>query len=132
MPKSPSPLTSARNEITVCLPKTKEEDILMVSNSTDPKSARLAKTHPQNKSAGSMINVVLPNLGRGVTFLRDISQYVFLPDHRPPLRQDRSVRILMPSSPQPPAYIYPAPWRSFEYKPGFDEEMGLDHVTHQD
>ncbi|RDW61007.1 hypothetical protein BP6252_12390 [Coleophoma cylindrospora] len=42
-------------------------------------------------------------------------QYTRLPDHRPPLRRDKPVRISLPDN--PPRYIYPAIERSFIFIP---------------
>lgn len=46
-------------------------------------------------------------------------QYTKLPDHRPPLRRDKPVRISIPehSAPLMPRYIYPANDRSFIFIP---------------
>lgn len=44
-----------------------------------------------------------------------VKQYTKLPDHRPPLRRDKPVRISLPNN--PPRYIYPAQDRSFIFIP---------------
>jgi hypothetical protein len=44
-----------------------------------------------------------------------VKQYTRLPDHRPPLRRDKPVRISLPS--HPPRYILPAVDRSFIFIP---------------
>ena len=44
-----------------------------------------------------------------------VKQYTRLPDHRPPLRRDKPVRISLPEF--PPRYIYPAAERSFIFIP---------------
>lgn len=44
-----------------------------------------------------------------------VKQYTRLPDHRPPLRRDKPVRISLPS--HPPRYIFPAVERSFIFIP---------------
>ncbi|SPN97479.1 uncharacterized protein DNG_00993 [Cephalotrichum gorgonifer] len=51
--------------------------------------------------------VVLPGL--------QVKQYTKLPDHRPPLRRDKPVRISLPDN--PPRYIFPAVDRSFIFIP---------------
>jgi hypothetical protein len=43
------------------------------------------------------------------------NQYTRLPDHRPPLRRDKPVRISLPDN--PPRYIFPAVERSFIFIP---------------
>ncbi|KAI9743904.1 MAG: hypothetical protein M1818_002638 [Claussenomyces sp. TS43310] len=44
-----------------------------------------------------------------------VNQYTRLPDHRPPLRRDKPVRISLPD--HPPRYIFPAQERSFIFIP---------------
>lgn len=44
-----------------------------------------------------------------------VNQYTRLPDHRPPLRRDKPVRISLPNN--PPRYIFPAVERSFIFIP---------------
>lgn len=44
-----------------------------------------------------------------------IREYTKLPNHRPPLRRDKPVRISLPE--QPPRYIFPATERSFIFIP---------------
>lgn len=44
-----------------------------------------------------------------------LKQYTRLPDHRPPLRRDKPVRISLPD--HPPRYIFPAQERSFIFIP---------------
>lgn len=44
-----------------------------------------------------------------------VKQYTLLPDHRPPLRRDKQVRISLPD--HPPRYIWPATERSFIFIP---------------
>jgi hypothetical protein len=44
-----------------------------------------------------------------------VNQYTRLPDHRPPLRRDKPVRISLPD--HPPKYIFPAVERSFIFIP---------------
>ena len=44
-----------------------------------------------------------------------VKQYTCLPDHRPPLRRDKPVRISLPD--HPPRYIFPAVERSFIFIP---------------
>lgn len=44
-----------------------------------------------------------------------VNQYTRLPDHRPPLRRDKPVRISLPDN--PPRYIFPAVERSFIFIP---------------
>lgn len=53
------------------------------------------------------LSVVLPGLA--------VKQYTKLPDHRPPLRRDKPVRISLPD--HPPRYVFPAVDRSFIFIP---------------
>ncbi|KAK3359080.1 CASC3/Barentsz eIF4AIII binding-domain-containing protein [Lasiosphaeria hispida] len=46
-----------------------------------------------------------------------LKQYTKLPDHRPPLRRDKPVRISLPYLERMPRYIYPANDRSFIFIP---------------
>lgn len=64
----------------------------------------------------AQVRVVLPGMktpaGRATCAIK---QYTKLPDHRPPLRRDKPVRISLPD--RPPRYIYPAADRSFIFIP---------------
>ncbi|KAF3760563.1 hypothetical protein M406DRAFT_295918 [Cryphonectria parasitica EP155] len=44
-----------------------------------------------------------------------MKRYIMLPDHRPPLRRDKAVRICLPRN--PPRYVFPAADRSFIFIP---------------
>ncbi|KAK5987536.1 hypothetical protein PT974_11668 [Cladobotryum mycophilum] len=64
----------------------------------------------------AQVRVVLPNSKAPATFAGiPVKQYTKLPDHRPPLRRDKPVRISLPE--HPPRYIYPATDRSFTFIP---------------
>jgi hypothetical protein len=56
-------------------------------------------------------NMEKPSVFPGVP----VMQYTRLPDHRPPLRRDKPVRISLPD--HPPRYIFPAVDRSFIFIP---------------
>lgn len=58
-----------------------------------------------------LVNMEKPSMYSGVA----LKQYTRLPDHRPPLRRDKPVRISLPDN--PPRYIYPAEDRSFIFIP---------------
>lgn len=82
-----------------------------------------SKTAPPNRSLSGekhianvhirvfLTNMEKPSLYPGVA----LKQYTRLPDHRPPLRRDKPVRISLPD--HPPRYIYPAEDRSFIFIP---------------
>ncbi|KAI1810458.1 hypothetical protein GGS20DRAFT_185948 [Poronia punctata] len=62
------------------------------------------------------IRVFFPGLKEHILFSGvPIRQYTKLPDHRPPLRRDKPVRISLPDSPH--RYVFPAIDRSFIFIP---------------
>lgn len=62
------------------------------------------------------IRVFLYNMKEPIKFPpTPVNQYTRLPDHRPPLRRDKPVRISLPD--HPPRYIFPAVERSFIFIP---------------
>lgn len=66
--------------------------------------------------ANVQVRVYIPQLRDPVVFPPiPFKQYTKLPDHRPPLRRDKPVRISIPDF--PPRYIFPATDRSFIFIP---------------
>ncbi|KAK2609273.1 hypothetical protein QQS21_002208 [Conoideocrella luteorostrata] len=64
----------------------------------------------------AQIRVLLPDMKAASIFPgMPVKQYTKLPDHRPPLRRDKPVRISLPN--YPPRYIFPASDRSFTFIP---------------
>lgn len=62
------------------------------------------------------VKVFIPQVGKGpLAFSMPVKQYTKLPDHRPPLRRDKPVRISLPDF--SPKYIFPAVDRSFIFIP---------------
>ncbi|KFY29764.1 hypothetical protein V493_02246 [Pseudogymnoascus sp. VKM F-4281 (FW-2241)] len=62
------------------------------------------------------VRVLLPGMEKALSLPAiALHQYTRLPDHRPPLRRDKPVRISLPDT--PPRYIYPAVERSFIFIP---------------
>ena len=62
------------------------------------------------------IRVLLPGMQKPVTFSElPWKHYVRLPNHRPPLRRDKPVRVSLPD--RPPHYIFPSSDRSFIFIP---------------
>ncbi|KAF4555851.1 Hypothetical protein D9617_2g058160 [Elsinoe fawcettii] len=60
--------------------------------------------------------VSLPGMKAPIPFTGvPVKQYTRLPDHRPPLRRDKPVRISLPD--RPPRYIFPSQERSFIFIP---------------
>ncbi|KAF4125664.1 CASC3/Barentsz eIF4AIII binding [Geosmithia morbida] len=66
--------------------------------------------------ANVQVRVFLPHMKAAIVKMGvPVKQYTKLPDHRPPLRRDKPVRISLPD--RPPRYIYPAIDRSFIFIP---------------
>lgn len=64
----------------------------------------------------TQVRVFLPNMKEQALFPgMAVKQYTKLPDHRPPLRRDKPVRISLPN--RPPRYVFPASDRSFTFIP---------------
>ncbi|QIW95216.1 hypothetical protein AMS68_000734 [Peltaster fructicola] len=62
------------------------------------------------------VRVSLPGMPKAITYAEvPLRKYVKLPDHRPPLRRDKPLRILLPNI--GPKYIFPATERSFIFIP---------------
>lgn len=62
------------------------------------------------------VRVLLPGMEKALSLPAiALHQYTRLPDHRPPLRRDKPVRISLPDT--PPRYIFPAVERSFIFIP---------------
>lgn len=75
------------------------------------------RTMSTEKHLGNVqIRVFFPPMKTPVVFPgQPVKQYTKLPDHRPPLRRDKPVRISLPNA--PPRYIFPAMDRSFIFIP---------------
>lgn len=62
------------------------------------------------------VRVSLPSMKAPIPFPGvPVKQHTRLPDHRPPLRRDKPVRISLPD--RPPSYIFPSQERSFIFIP---------------
>jgi hypothetical protein len=83
----------------------------------------VSKTAPPNRAlsvtkhiGNVQIRVFLWAMEKPIVFPGiPVKQYTRLPDHRPPLRRDKPVRISLPD--HPPRYIFPAVDRSFIFIP---------------
>lgn len=83
----------------------------------------VSKTAPPNRAlsvtkhiGNVQIRVFLSTMEKPIVFPGiPVKQYTRLPDHRPPLRRDKPVRISLPD--HPPRYIFPAVDRSFIFIP---------------
>lgn len=82
-----------------------------------PNSTPINRTLSTEKHIGNaQVRVFLPNMPTPTVFSGvPVKQYTKLPDHRPPLRRDKPVRISLPDN--PPRYIFPAADRSFIFIP---------------
>lgn len=64
----------------------------------------------------AVVRIFLPNMKAPITFQNvPIKSHTRLPNHRPPLRRDKPVRISLP--PSAPRYIFPTVERSFIFIP---------------
>ncbi|KAG5983551.1 hypothetical protein E4U55_007886 [Claviceps digitariae] len=83
------------------------------ASSTTP----INRTLSTEKHIGNaQVRVYLPGMKAPAVFPGiAVKQYTKLPDHRPPLRRDKPVRISLPD--HPPRYVFPAPDRSFTFIP---------------
>jgi len=82
------------------------------SAATPPNRALSTTRHIGNVQ----IRVFFPTMEKPSVFPGvPVKQYTRLPDHRPPLRRDKPVRISLPD--HPPRYIFPAVDRSFIFIP---------------
>lgn len=82
-----------------------------------PKTAPPNRALSVTKHIGNVqIRVLLSTMEKPIVFPGiPVKQYTRLPDHRPPLRRDKPVRISLPD--HPPRYIFPAVDRSFIFIP---------------
>ncbi|KAB2570002.1 hypothetical protein DBV05_g11319 [Lasiodiplodia theobromae] len=75
------------------------------------------KSFSSTKLVGNArVRLFIPGMQAPIHFAGvPIKEYTKLPNHRPPLRRDKPVRISLPD--QPPRYIFPATERSFIFIP---------------
>jgi hypothetical protein len=93
------------------------------SNGASQGPATAPKTAPPNRALSTtklignvQIRVLFSTMDKPLVFPAiPVKQYTRLPDHRPPLRRDKPVRISLPD--HPPRYIFPAVDRSFIFIP---------------
>lgn len=83
----------------------------------EPSTTPINRTLSTEKHIGNaQVRVFLPDMRTPTVFPgMPVKQYTKLPDHRPPLRRDKPVRISLPD--HPPRYIFPASDRSFTFIP---------------
>jgi len=82
-----------------------------------PSRTPINRTMATEKTLGTVqVRVFFPPLKEAISIPGLlVKQYTKLPDHRPPLRRDKPVRISLPGC--EPRYIYPAADRSFIFIP---------------
>ncbi len=117
---------------TVAAPQPPRQARYLPSNEGPPNGNGVISTAPTSKTAinramstekhigNTTIRVFIPSMGAPKLFPGvALKQYTKLPDHRPPLRRDKPVRISIPyhDSPVMPRYIFPASDRSFIFIP---------------
>ena len=75
------------------------------------------RTLSTEKHIGNVnVRILIPGMEKAhMLSAMAVKQYTKLPDHRPPLRRDKPVRISLPT--HAPRYIFPAPDRSFIFIP---------------
>lgn len=85
----------------------------MVPASKPPPTRNFSTTvHTHN----AVVRVLLPHMKAPITFQNvPIKSHTRLPNHRPPLRRDKPVRVSLP--PSAPRYIFPTVERSFIFIP---------------
>lgn len=107
-------------------PDTDDKGAANVSNTSNGSSRALPQAPrgpPLNRSLSTtrlignvQIRVFLYDMKEPIKLpATTVKQYTHLPDHRPPLRRDKPVRISLPD--HPPRYIFPAVERSFIFIP---------------
>lgn len=84
---------------------------------TAPRSSPPNRSFSSTTLVGNVpVVVFLPGMSQPISFAAvPKKQHTRLPQHRPPLRRDKPVRISLPN--QPPRYIFPSTERSFIFIP---------------
>ncbi|KAL3424572.1 hypothetical protein PVAG01_03853 [Phlyctema vagabunda] len=82
-----------------------------------PETPKVNRALSTTKHIGNVqVRVFFSTMEKPITFPGvPVKQYTRLPDHRPPLRRDKPVRVSLPD--HPPRYIYPSLDRSFIFIP---------------
>ncbi|KAI2786705.1 hypothetical protein POX_g09093 [Penicillium oxalicum] len=104
-------------------PPSKQLSAALGSNTTASHVPTAPRSEPPNRSFSSTtlignvpVVVFLPGMAQPKPFpAMPKKQHTRLPEHRPPLRRDKPVRISLPD--QPPRYIFPSIERSFIFIP---------------
>jgi hypothetical protein len=81
-----------------------------------PKQSQARNFSTTVHTHNALVRVYLPHMKAPILFQNvPIKQHTRLPNHRPPLRRDKPVRVSLP--PSAPRYIFPTPERSFIFIP---------------
>ena len=96
---------------------------MLHSNNGSRTISSASKAAPSNRSfsktthiSNVQIRVFLPSMRDPITFSGvPVKQHTRLPQHRPPLRRDKPVRVFLPAT--SPRYIFPSVERSFIFIP---------------
>ncbi|KAF2091900.1 hypothetical protein K490DRAFT_70624 [Saccharata proteae CBS 121410] len=105
--------SSAPNRITDSSMHDKSSSSLNAKASKSPPVRSFSSTR---HVANARITISLPGMKAPIIFSAvPVKEHTRLPNHRPPLRRDKPVRISLPD--QPPRYIFPAVERSFIFIP---------------
>ncbi|KAI9735802.1 MAG: hypothetical protein M1834_001267 [Cirrosporium novae-zelandiae] len=88
-----------------------------MKNSSTPPGMGPPRSFSHDRHIGNVqLRVLLPNMASPIIFSGvPVKQHTRLPNHRPPLRRDKPVRISLPD--HPPRYIFPSMQRSFIFIP---------------
>ena len=109
--QQPAPLTSAPSE-----PPASTQSQFTKPVPPIPKAAPVRSFSRTVQTGHGVIRVSLPGMKAPILFYGvPVKQHTRLPNHRPPLRRDKPVRISLPD--QPPRYIFPTVERSFIFIP---------------
>ncbi|KAH8685778.1 CASC3/Barentsz eIF4AIII binding-domain-containing protein [Tricladium varicosporioides] len=122
-----APWAHDMHEVVISEPNPRHVPISAYSNGSSNLPSRVpisaSAAAPPNRALSTtkhignvQIRVFLFNMEKPIVFPGiPVKQYTRLPDHRPPMRRDKPVRISIPD--HPPRYIFPAVDRSFIFIP---------------
>ncbi|KAF2231751.1 hypothetical protein EV356DRAFT_451523 [Viridothelium virens] len=108
-PGQPAPVTSAATNQGSTRPP------FSISQGSQPALEKQERSF-STQIGHAQIRLSLPGMKQSITFSAvPLHRHTRLPNHRPPLRRDKPVRISLPE--QPPRYIFPSTERSFIFIP---------------
>ena len=93
-----------------------QQNIARAPTGPSPKPSQARNFSTTVHTHNALVRVLLPHMKAPIQFQNvPIKQHTRLPNHRPPLRRDKPVRISLP--PAAPRYIFPTVERSFIFIP---------------